>query len=435
MKLKHYIFALAAITAFSLSSCNKDDKNEPIPEEEPEEKPDDKDDKDDEKEDEKDDEGETSTAAIEFLQAAKIGWNLGNQLDAHVNGVSNETSWGNVAATQTLIDSVAKAGFGIIRIPTTWLGHIGEKPNYTIDSKWMARVTEVVNYAKNANIKAIVNIHHDGYNSEQWLNIKKASQSATNRAAIKDQLYKMWFQIATNFKDYGDFLIFEGMNEIQDGGWGWGGNRTDNGLQYSILNEWNQTFVDAVRAAGGENANRYLGICGYSTNPDLTLNYMTLPTDVATNKLLVTVHYYDPYEFAIEAKYNQWGHYATNTTTYGQEADVKSTFAKLKAKYIDKGVPIYLGEYGAIRQSGAEKYRNYYMEYITKAANTYGIVPIYWDNGSTGSGKECFGIFNRSNGKYQTYCGEMLPLMMKAANVTASDESYTLQSVYDKPLK
>ena len=100
MKLKHYIFALAAITAFSLSSCNKDDKNEPIPEEEPEEKPDDKDDKDDEKEDE----GETSTAAIEFLQAAKIGWNLGNQLDAHVNGVSNETSWGNVAATQTLID-------------------------------------------------------------------------------------------------------------------------------------------------------------------------------------------------------------------------------------------------------------------------------------------------------------------------------------------
>ena len=185
-----------------------------------------------------------------------LGWNLGNQLDAHVNGVAIETSWGNRKTTQQTFDSLRAMGFTSVRIPVTWLGHVGDAPTYTIDSAWLDRVEEVVNYAEKAGLKAIINIHHDGAESHYWLDVKNAAKDDALNQRIKARLRAMWTQIAERFKKKGHFLVFEVFNEVHDGKWGYGENRTDGGRQYEVVNEWNQVFVDAVRATGGKNVDR-----------------------------------------------------------------------------------------------------------------------------------------------------------------------------------
>lgn len=136
-----------------------------------------------------------------------LGWNLGNQLDAYSNGVSNETVWGNSKVTQTFFDKLADAGITSVRIPVTWMGHIGDAPGYTIEEAWMDRVAEVVGYAENAGLNAIVNIHHDGADSNYWLSIKDAASSDETNTAIKAELKAVWTQIAERFKDKGNFWL------------------------------------------------------------------------------------------------------------------------------------------------------------------------------------------------------------------------------------
>ena len=363
-----------------------------------------------------------------------LGWNLGNKLDAHLSGVANETSWGNQMATQALFDKLAAAGITSVRIPVTWLGHIGAAPGYEIEKAWIDRVAEVVGYAEKAGLKAVVNIHHDGGNSEYWLDIKNAALVENINAQIKAQLKSMWTQIAERFKDKGTFLIFESMNEIHDGGWGWGANRTDGGKQYAVLNEWNQVFVDAVRAVGGGNDNRYLGIPSYCTNPDYALDgSLKLPTDKASNRLMVSVHYYAPTDYTLSAKFSEWGHTAAagKKDSWGDEDYVKDTFSKLKTTFVDKGIPVYIGEMGCVHRADAraESFRKYYLEYICKAAKTYGLIPFYWDNGSAGAGEECSGLFNHATGAYLNNGADIVEVMTKA--IFTEDASYTLQTVYD----
>jgi endoglucanase len=371
--------------------------------------------------------------AMAFAKTLGMGWNLGNQLDAHANGVADETIWGNDQTTQDAFDKIAEMGISSVRIPVTWMGHIGTAPDYTIATAWLDRVVEVVGYAEVAGLNAIINIHHDGAEDKHWLNIKEATTNAAVNQQIKAQLTAMWTQIAEKFKDKGHFLIFEAMNEIHDGGWGWGTNLTDNGKQYAVLNEWNQVFVDAVRATGGQNSDRYLGIPGYVTSPKLTINHMELPSDAANNRLLVSVHYYDPNEYAIEDKYSEWGHTAAadKKDDSGDEAHVREILSQLKTKYINRGIPVYIGEMGSVHRSTehAEAFRKYYLEYISKAARTYGLAPFYWDNGSPDTGKECFGIINHATGNFINNGQDIVELMVKA--VTNDDPTYTLQTVYD----
>ena len=362
-----------------------------------------------------------------------LGWNLGNQLDAHVNGIANETSWGNAKATQTLFNKLKADGFHTVRIPVTWLGKVGPAPDYEIDRTWLDRVYEVVEYAEKAGLRAIVNIHHDGANSEHWLNVKKAATDAAFNTQVKDQLKAMWTQIAGRFADKGDFLIFEPFNEIHDGGWGWGDNRKDGGKQYRCVNEWNQVFVDAVRATGGNNATRYLAAVGYCTNPDLTIDNLVLPDDPASDRLLVAVHFYDPNSFTLEATKTEWGHTGASgkKETWGQEADVEKLFSRLKAKYVDKGIPVYLGEAGCVHHTTerAEMFRKYYMEYVFKAARDNGLGIVVWDNGSKDAGRECHGYYTHDNGAYINNSADIIAIMAKAYNT--SDPAYTLKSVYD----
>ena len=356
----------------------------------------------------------SSLTVDKVYDAIGLGWNLGNQLDAHANGVSNETCWGNPAVSQTIFDAVRRAGFKSVRIPVTWMGHVGNAPDYKIEDEWLNRVAELVDYAEKAGLCAIVNIHHDGADSKYWLDIKNAATNAAVNNIIEDKIAAIWTQIARKFSDKGEFLIFESMNEIHDGGWGWGSNRSDGGKQYRTFNHWQQVFVDAVRGTGGKNQDRWLGIPTYCTNIDLGAQ-LTLPSD-PSNRLMVAVHCYEPYEYTLSAKYSEWGHTgAANKKDKSDEKTLVGEFDKIVGQWISKGIPVYIGEFGCVRRAGDrdEAFRKYYLEYYTKAASDRRIPAIYWDNGYSGAGEEMSGLFNRTDGTYLEDAEDVVKVMIR----------------------
>jgi endoglucanase len=358
--------------------------------------------------------------AFEFVLSMRIGWNLGNTLDAHFNLDPHETAWGNPRATQELINGVAAQGFGAVRIPVTWGYTIIDEEDFLIERFWMNRVEEVVGYVLNAGMKAIINIHHDGADSYYWLSVKNEDLAEPNKSAIDEKFTAVWRQIAERFKDTGENLIFEGFNELHDGSWGNG-----NAAQHARVNELNQIFVDTVRAVGGANSNRYLLIHGWVTRPSITVMSLVMPVDTVENRLIVGIHYYDPYDFAGSGRQNVWGN-KSFPGNWANETHVINTFNMVKERFINNGIPIILGEYGAVNQSGnAFAYRKYYMEFVTKHAIDCGFVPFYWDNGGFGYGSEKFGLLRRTDGTpFDSYAEEILAVMMRAAN-----EDYLLSSI------
>ena len=392
--------------------------------------------------------------AIEYAQTLGIGWNLGNNLDAWAeNGVAVETDWGNGLATQATFDAVAKIGYRSVRIPVTWLGHFGEAPEYTISKERMDRVAEVLGYAKNAGLKAIVNIHHDGHadgghpDTYTWLKVQEAAKNDSLNNAIKEQLAAIWTQIAERFKEEGDWLIFETLNEIHDGNWG-NENVMENAEdQYRVLNEWNQIALDAIRATGGNNETRYVGIPGYVTRPDLTVAHLQLPKDKVEGRLMVAVHSYDPWDYAGSGKYSEWGHTSTVTNEEGAvmyqhgEEEYVAMLDNLYEAYIKNGVPVYFGEFACVHRSNdrAESFRKYYLEYVCKAMRDRQIVAFYWDNGyeknrtNPDIDDDVFGLINHSTGEFILDGEEISKIMIGAWE--NNDASYTLESIYERAPK
>lgn len=372
----------------------------------------------------------STLSSVEFARHLGAGWNLGNQFDSFNNGLAGETAWGNPRATSDLFKRLKEYGFSSVRIPITWLGQFGEAPDFTINPAWLNRIAEVVGYAEKAGLKAIINIHHDGADGSHWLNPKGCAADPTLQESTIAQIKAIWSQIARRFADKDHFLIFESFNEIHDGGWGWGDNRNDGGKQYKVLNEWNQAFVDAVRAAGGYNETRFLGLPGYCTNPDLTIANFVRPNDPAADRLLVAVHFYDPTTFAIEAKYTEWGHTGTKgkKESWGDEDNARQTMKKLNDKFIAAGTGVYVGEWGATRRANQrdEDFRLYYISYVGKVAADYGIPLFFWDNGSTATGHEAFGVVRHSDGVLLDKGQGVVDAIMHGL-----DPDVTLQSIYD----
>ena len=379
------------------------------------------------------------TASAEALTPEMVfnamgpGWNMGNHMDAIANGVAAETVWGNPKCTQSTFNGVKAAGFNAVRICTTWEGHIGKAPGYRLDEKWLSRVEEIVGYAEKAGLVAIVNTHHD---ESYWLDIAKAYNNATQNEKVKEEIFNVWAQIANRFKDKGEWLVFESFNEIQDGGWGWSAAfQADPEAQYTVLNEWNQVFVEAVRTTGGNNATRWLGIPGYAASPTFTIPGLKLPKDyTSANRLMVAVHDYDPYDYTLkDPLVRQFGHTADpNLKISGDnEAGLRWTFDQLKATYLDKGIPVYLGEMGCSRHADADyAFQKYYMEYFCKAAADR-LLPMYlWDNGASGIGPEKHAYIDHGTGIFvDDKAQELVGIMVKA--VTTKDPAYTLESVYN----
>ncbi|MEU4240888.1 cellulase family glycosylhydrolase [Actinoplanes sp. NPDC026619] len=333
------------------------------------------------------------------------GWNLGNQLEANNNGIPSETAWGNPVVTQALIDRVKASGFKTIRIPVSYLGNIGAGPNYTVSSAWLTRIAEVVNYAYNQGLYVMINMHGDGYKSVtgSWLICDSSDQTT-----IKDKYQKVWQQVATKFSSYNDHLIFESMNEEFDGQYG-----TPTSACYSNINAYNQIFVDTVRKTGGTNASRWLLVPGWNTNIEYTAGSygFVLPTDTnrsssipsAEQRLMISVHYYDPWDFAgqEDGTITQWGAAATNAakkSTWGQEDYMDTMLKKMYDAFVTKGYPVFVGEYGSIDKttydSANNTYRANYAKALVATAKKYGAATAYWDNGY--NGQHGFGLFDRT---------------------------------------
>lgn len=363
------------------------------------------------------------------------GWNLGNHFDTSSGKDNNPNQWGywdGATPSMALYMNLKRAGANTVRICTTW-GNYQTPSTWTIDDSYMAEVKKNVEWAEAAGLNVILNLHHDEY----WLDIKGAANDETTNANIKNRIEATWRQIAEVFKDKGSFLFFESFNEIQDGKWGWGDNRTDGGKQYRTLNEWNQLVVNTIRATGGNNETRWIGIPCYASNPAFAVEEsFILPIDPA-NHLMVSVHYYDPSNFTLTPENSdgktEWGHTAAagKFQPGSNEEHVVETFRKLQEKYISRNIPVYIGEYGCVMQktSRSNLFRNYYLEYVCRAAYTYGMPLIIWDNNSQGSGNEHHGYFSHNDGAYINGSETLVQTMIKAA--TSDDASYTLESVYN----
>ena len=373
--------------------------------------------------------------AIALTKKLGWGWNLGNHFDTSSGEDGKPNQWGywdNAKPTQTLYENLKKAGVSTVRICSTWGNY--QDQDWTIKADFMAEVKQNVDWAGAAGLNVILNLHHDEY----WLKIKEAASNNIVNDAIKERIEKTWTQIAEAFKDEGDFLLFESFNEVQDGSWGWGDNLKDGGKQYRTLNDWNQTAVNAIRATGGKNATRWIGVPAYASSPKFALeDSFVLPEDAA-GRVMVSVHFYDPDAFTLTPEKEnygktEWGHTAAagKYVSGANEAHVVETFQKLQEKYIANNIPVYIGEYGCVMQTTERSnlFRNYYLEYVCRAAYTYNLPLCIWDNNETGGGNEHHGYFDHSDGSYLNGLEQLVQTMIKAA--TKDDTGYTLESIYE----
>ena len=337
--------------------------------------------------------------AMEVAQLMYPGWNLGNTLEGGSSdnnwknaGIATETSWQSTKTTQQVIDFVKAQGFKSVRIPCAWvMGHISDETNCTIDPAWMKRVKEVVDYCIADGLYVIINQHWDG----GWIE-HNGFTADTDIEGTKAKLTKIWTQIATTFRDYDEHLIFAGMNEPGVGG-GTGKIIKVNELS-NRLAEYEQTFINAVRATGGNNALRVLVVQGPNTSIDDTMgnDYISKLTDTADNRLMMEVHFYDPYQFCQMTEDADWGkqwYYWGNDnqsgdadrTSKNNEDFVNSQMAKMKKTYIDKGIPVIIGEFGANQRFAIGKDALHdasvkaYYKAVTELAINNGCVPMVWD--------------------------------------------------------
>lgn len=331
----------------------------------------------------------SASSAKDFVSNIKIGWNLGNSLDAAGGyDVSSETAWGNVKTTKKLITEVKKAGFNTVRIPVTWGSHMDK--NNKVNKAWLDRVQEVVDYAYDNDMYIILNVHHDN----NTFPLDEASEKETTKK------YKaLWEQIAERFKDYDEKLIFEGRNEPRTEGsakeWTGGTN-----AEWEVINRMYKVFVSTVRESGGNNKTRFLMIAPYAATSTSyqAMTALEIPND---DRIIVSVHSYAPGTLAL------YGDVNFKTFTEDGKKEIDWVFDSINKAYLSKGIPVILDECGVTnRGNDAERIKAY--KYFLATAKKYGIPCVVWDNGGTGEGNEKYGLINR------TTCEWYFPEIMKA---------------------
>ncbi|MFC0772160.1 cellulase family glycosylhydrolase [Terrimonas alba] len=332
------------------------------------------------------------STAVQLAAKFKLGWNIGNTLEAS----GGETGWGNPAITEDYIKFVKQQGFTAIRLPCAWnWQHLSDEKTAKIDPAWLNRVKEIVGYCVNNDMYVMLNIHWDG----GWLenNITKLKQDS-----VSAKQKALWEQIATTLRDFDEHLMFASANEPA----------ADNAEETEILKQYHQVFINAVRSTGGRNSHRVLILQGPSTSATLTTDLMTtLPNDPAANRLMVEVHNYTPSQFCFLSEDVSWGkmvyywgsgNHSTiepdRNPTYGEEDAHIADFNKIKEKFVDKGIPVIMGEYGAYRRDNSANVPkdlalhntsvDYWITFVTKEALARGIKPFWWDTG---------GALDRSN--------------------------------------
>jgi endoglucanase len=338
------------------------------------------------------------TSAKTLVAGIKVGWNLGNTLDAFNLGYLGkdpsldelETAWVKTKTSQANIDALSTAGFNAIRIPVSWHKVANPNDNYKIREDWMTRVKEIVNYAVSKNMYIILNTHHD----ESIFKFQNADMAKSIFA-----FENIWEQIAEAFKDYDEKLIFEALNEprTKDSPNEWMGGTP---AERSNLNIYYQYFIDVVReSAGDNNYKRILMINTYGASGEQpAMSDLKLPNDNIKNKIIVSYHAYTPYNFAL----NQ-GSGATAAWSKSNSSDtsaITSHINRAESTFINKGIPVIIGEFGAVNRNNNTSARAAWAEYYTAQARAKGIPCFWWDNAATTGDGELFGLLDRSTNTF-----------------------------------
>ena len=363
----------------------------------------------------------SDTEAI--LEDMGLGWNLGNSLDATGgSGLDTETSWSNPKTTQALIDKVKSLGFNTVRVPVSWGKHVSGS-NYTIDSAWLARVKEVVDYCYKNDMYVILNIHHDTKSSASASGAGYYPRSSAYSSSEKF-VTSVWSQAAEYFKDYDYHLIFETLNEprLIGTGYEWWFNKWSIPSEVKdaidCINKLNQKAVDTIRNTGSNNRGRLIMCPGYDASIDgATVSGFKLPTDISGNKnrIAVSVHAYSPYNFAMNV-----GSGSTSSYTYSIKSELQDLFSTLKSNFRDKGIPVVIGEFGSTDKNNTAERVKWATDY-TALAKKNNIPCVLWDNNAfaryNGSSivlnSEYHGYINRKDNTVTSPAKDVIEALMK----------------------
>lgn len=342
---------------------------------------------------------------MEIFRKMKLGINLGNTFECCGSWIeasevtSYETAWGSPVITREMIQGYKKCGFDSLRIPVSWSNLMGD--DHTIDPGYLARVREVTEWALDAGMYVIVNIHWDS----GWFK-NFAADDKRDEAFVKYE--RIWAQLSEAFRDYDERLVLESLNE--EGGWQslWNmhNNEGDKEKSYGILNDINQRFVNIVRGSGGNNENRPLLIAGYNTDVKLTCDELFKMPEDPQDRCAVSVHYYTPSTFAILDKDEEWGKARSEWGTEADFAELNKNMDMVRERFIDKGVPVIVGEYGCPTQNKEPESVRLFLSSVCKAAYTRGMTPVLWDV----SGLR----YDRNNAEFMD--PELLEMLMEIKN-------------------
>ncbi|MGA9658313.1 MAG: glycoside hydrolase family 5 protein [Asticcacaulis sp.] len=323
--------------------------------------------------------GMTSTA-VDIAAKIKLGWNIGNTLEA----TGGETGWGNPMITQALVNKIKALGFEAVRLPCAW-DQYANQTTAKISDSWLNRVKDVVQYCINADLYVLLNIHWDG----GWL---ENHVDAASKDAVSAKQKAYWEQIATHMRDFDERLMFASANEPN----------AEKAAQAEVLMAYHETFINAVRSTGGKNAYRVLVVQAPNTSTELAVSlWEGLPADTVANRLMLESHNYTPFQFiALDADadwgkmFYYWGkdHHSTiepdRNSTFGEEAYMDEQMAAMKTHFTSQGIPVLMGEYGAYRRASGPKDMathnasvTHWMKYVTQQAYANGVLPFYWDTG------------------------------------------------------
>ena len=375
---------------------------------------------------------ETMCTAQEWCDRIDCGWTLGNTLASYIEGMPDsmdvETCWGCPRTTKEMIDSVAAAGFNALRLSVRWYPHFTDTLNATVDKAWLSRVKEIADWGLENGMQVMINTDH-----EEWLELHPYYADS---ASVLTKERNLWRQIAECFRDYDDRIAFCATGEPHAGEFFT--KPTEENL--FMQKRFNQVFIDAVRSTGGNNSQRNLIVQTYQTDPRLCPEAFEKPVDSTEGHLIVEIHYYYPFQYTIKGWNRFYGKEYENVgeivgepniddstlqaiaaaagqeqfvdldemkmTQFGfvaEDSELEETMRKMKEMFIDKGLPVVIGEIGASQwynegEDYWEQIRNsrvdYYRETIS-AARRYNIPCIVFDDGLTGKGEMYFSFFDR----------------------------------------
>lgn len=335
--------------------------------------------------------------AMEFLKKMGVGWNLGNTFDAtddHFKGddLDIEKAWVGIKTKEDMIVAVKEAGFNTLRLPVSWHNHVDA--DFNINEPWLNRVQEVVDWAMDCGLYVILNTHHDVYEKYYYPDSEHYETSSR-------YIGRIWEQLSERFKDYDEHLIFESMNEPRLKGtedeWVFNTGKATCQDAAECINKLNQLFVETVRSSGGNNKDRYLMVPGYCASADGgTSELFKLPADTADNRIIVSIHAYTPYPFALQSM-TEGGTDTFVLTDIGQTSEITRFMNKLYNTYIANGIPVVIGEFGARNKNENLQSRVTFSAFYAANAAARNIPCVWWDNSAHKGSGELFGLLNRRN--------------------------------------